>query len=333
VHVLGSFIDDASVLDDYRALDPAGDFMNPRTAFIVTPLFCGGDLEGMIKKGQKLPERLVMTILAQVIDAVVKLQKHGRAHRDLKPDNIFFCGDRESLALADFGEVGDLHLHFTKGTTSPGGAQEYLAPEIMSQIASMADGASAPLDYSKNDIYAIGMIAYKMCMCNMDASPWPDKAAPNADSLTRIPAEAYSERLRNFIERGLLSPDPSRRMSALDAQTESLQIMTQQFAGGGGVLPQPQVEPEPQPAPAAAARMVPLWQRCAAQGQSAGGEWIAYPADLTSKLEAAFQRGERHVDIDENHWVDPMRMKQKAWENAEWWQVRRIEVPEGMPPR
>ena len=356
VHVLGSFIDDALALDAYRELDPDGIFMDPRTAFIVMPFFCGGDLEDLIKKGQKLPERLVLSILAQVIDAVVKLQKHGRAHRDLKPDNVFFCGDRESLALADFGEVGDLHLQFTKGTTSPGGAQEYLAPEIMSQIAGMADGESAELDYSKNDIYAIGMIAYRMCMCDMDASPWPDGGEPSAGSLRRIPAGSYSERLRNFIERGLLSPDPVQRMSAMDAQSESMAL---NFAGGGGVAalpvaalpaePEPQAiaaEPEPQPAPlpvaqpaplavaqpapqpqpqAAAARLVPRWE-----WKDDGEQWKAYAEPVAGQLEEAYQSGGRHVDVDADRYVDPKKMIQKRWEDASKWRhVRRLEVPEG----
>eukprot|EP01043_Picozoa_sp_COSAG02_P076948 COSAG02_NODE_16604_length_1071_cov_1.451646_1_plen_113_part_00 len=97
---MGSFMDDATSLAAYRELDPTSDFMEPRTAFIVSPLFCGGDLQGLIKKGNKLPEQLVVSVLMQVIDAVGKLQRHERAHRDLKPDNVFFCGDGESLALA-----------------------------------------------------------------------------------------------------------------------------------------------------------------------------------------------------------------------------------------
>ena len=349
VHVLGSFIDDALALDAYRELDPDGAFMDPRTAFIVMPFFCGGDLEDLIKKGQKLPERLVLSILAQVIDAVVKLQKHGRAHRDLKPDNVFFAGDQESLALADFGEVGPLRLQFTKGTTSPGGAQEYLAPEIMSRIAGMADGESAELDYSKNDIYAIGMIAYRMCMCDMDASPWPDGGAPSAGALRRIPAGSYSENLRNFVERGLLSPDPAQRMSAVDAQSASTALRF-----GGDLPPEPvaaepepapqaiAAEPEPQPAPlavaqpapqpqpqAAAARMVPRWE-----WKDDGEQWKAYAEPVAGQLEEAYQSGGRHVDVDADRYVDPKKMIQKRWEDASKWRhVRRLEVPEGVPPQ
>jgi hypothetical protein len=279
-------------------------------------------------------------------------------------DNVFFCGDNESLALADFGEVGDLRLDFKKGETSPGGAPDYLAPEIVAQISSMADGATAEIDYAKNDIYAIGMIAYKMCMHNMDATPWPDGTVPSVDTLRRIPADAYSEQLRAFIERGLLSPDPTQRMSYQEAQRESMAVS---FGGGGqgaaAVVPQQQAEPEPEqrpgsplvglrdlmaqwggaeaaflegganPArlPAAAApaaepvALAPRWEWCGDDGQ-----WQEYSATLSSALEVAYQTGQRHVDIDSDNYADPKKMLQKCWDGGSRKPIRRL--AEGVPP-
>lgn len=366
VHVLGWFTDDALALDEYRALDPDGEFMDARTAFIVTPFFCGGDLESIIKKGRPIPEPTVLSILAQVIDAVVKLQKHNRAHRDLKPDNVFFCGDHESLALADFGEVGDLHLDFKKGQTSAGGAPDYLAPEILAQISSMADGSTAEIDYAKNDVYAVGIIAFKLCMHDMNASPWPDASAPSAERLRQIPPDAYSESLRTFIERGLLSPDPAQRMTAQEAQ----RVSTNLRFGGGDVHPvahQPAARAlAPAPAPAVAAELepepqldlqmpgahevmallealeaeflglqdaeiphagviaAPRWEWC-----GDGDQWQQYSATLSGQLEAAYQCGGRHVDIDSDHYADPIKMLQKCWHNDSRRRIRRI--VEGVP--
>eukprot|EP01046_Picozoa_sp_COSAG06_P096185 COSAG06_NODE_42287_length_383_cov_0.728873_1_plen_127_part_11 len=127
----------------------------------------------MIKNTAQLSEATILNILTQVVDAIVKLQKPtptspvGIAHRDLKPDNIFFAGSKKELALADFGEVGPLKLTFVKGTTSPGGAPDYIAPEIRAHISGMADGVTETIDYSKNDVYAIGMIGYAMCTGNV----------------------------------------------------------------------------------------------------------------------------------------------------------------------
>ena len=237
VQVLGTFMDSALGLAEYKALDPDGIFIDPHTAFIVTPFFCGGTLSEMIKREGSLPEPRVLSILSQLIDAVVKLQRHDRAHRDLKPDNVFFSGDRESLALADFGEVGPLTLQFTKGRTSPGGAQDYIAPDIMARIARMDDGETVELDYLKNDVYAMGMIAYRMCM-GMDAGPWPAGSEPHRGALKRIPADRYSQGLRALIEDGLLEPEAGRRMSAGQAENSVLEMnfggMNVGGGGGGG---------------------------------------------------------------------------------------------------
>ena len=202
VHVLGVFMDDALELKEYRDLDPDGDFMDPRTAFIVMPLFAGGDLEGMLKKckeqGTSLDESTILDYATQMIDAVVKLLKHGNSHRDLKADNIFFTGNHKDLALADFGELGPVQLEYKDGV-SPGGASGNYAPEVANAISGLADGASVNIDYSKNDVFALGKIIYLMVMGDKDAEPWPD-AIPVQDrtaaNMTRIPEGKCSPGLK-----------------------------------------------------------------------------------------------------------------------------------------
>jgi serine/threonine protein kinase len=139
VHVLGSFRSDVTSLKEYSGLDKS--FTDGTTSIIVMPFFSGGDLAALLK-GPRLPEHKLLGILTQMLDGVVKLQKHGVAHRDLKSDNIFFCGDRMSLALADFGEAGPLQLQFVEGASSPGGALASLAPEVRTAIAAMAPGTT-----------------------------------------------------------------------------------------------------------------------------------------------------------------------------------------------
>jgi serine/threonine protein kinase len=260
VHVLGHFEDDVSGLPDYAAKVDS-EFFDPNTSIIVLPFFSGGDLKGMIRNTAQLSEAAILNILTQVVDAIVKLQKPtdtspvGIAHRDLKPDNIFFAGSKQELALADFGEVGPLKLPFVKGTTSPGGAPKYIAPEIRAYISGMADGGKETIDYSKNDVYAIGMIGYAMCTGSADADPWPEGIPPQAleaSTLKRIPAGVYSEDLRAFVE-ALLSPKADQRMTAKEAQTWTIM----RIAGGAPQVAVPVApivpvvaigaEPEPEP--------------------------------------------------------------------------------------
>ena len=210
VHVLGVFMDDALELNEYRDLDPDGDFMDPRTAFIVMPLFAGGDLDGMLEKckeqGTSLDETTILDYAIQMIDAVVKLLKHGNSHRDLKADNIFFTGNKKCLALADFGELGPVQLEYKDGV-SPGGASGNYAPEVTNAIAGVTAGhvTRVVIDYSKNDIFAVGKMIYKMVMADKDAEPWPG-AIPvrdrTAGNMTRIPQGKCSPGLKRESHKG-----------------------------------------------------------------------------------------------------------------------------------
>jgi hypothetical protein len=166
VNVLGMFEDDALTLPEYNELD--SEFMEPRTRFLVTAFFSGGSLYTRLEKckaepPEPLEEATILDYLVQILDAVNKLVRSGDAHRDLKCDNIFLTGSY-GLALADFGEIGPLQLEFTRGSTSPGGAAGNLAPEVAETIAGLDNGATATIDYSRNDVFAVGLIAYKMVM-------------------------------------------------------------------------------------------------------------------------------------------------------------------------
>jgi serine/threonine protein kinase len=332
VHVLGHFEDDVSDLPGYAAATAEiREFNDPNTAIIVLPFFSGGDLDGMIKQNARLPEPAILDILAQVADAVVKLQKPtamsptGVAHRDLKPDNIFFAGGKTELALADFGCVGPLQLPFIKNTTSPGGAQDYLGPEILARIVGMVDGAEAVLDYSKSDVYAIGMIGYAMCLGEAKASPWPEGIPPQAldvGVLKRIPAGVYSEGLRTLVE-GLLSPKADQRMTAKEAHERCYML---RFGGAPVVVPvapdapvvaiDAEPEPEPEPEPDPPSDTTPQWE----WQDTASGQWTPFGDGLALQIEVAHIAGVRSVDVNEEHpgcFVDPAphRLNMKSWEN------------------
>lgn len=213
VHVLGHFTDDGLALKQYLELDPEGDFVDPNTAFIVMPLFSGGDLQKRLEKCQAagalrkpLEEKEILDYLMQILDAVDKLLRVGQAHRDIKPDNLFFTPKLDGIALGDFGELGLVQLEFTKGVTSPGGAPGNLAPEVTAAIEALADSATATIDYSKNDVFAVGIVAYKMVSGDNDAEPWADGVARTAETMRPLPEGCCSPGLKTLIEDGLLNP-------------------------------------------------------------------------------------------------------------------------------
>jgi serine/threonine protein kinase len=79
----------------------AQEFVESRTAFIVIPLFAGGDMKRLLAAhkaaGTRLAEEQILNYLCQMLDAVTKIGQCGNAHRDLKPDNV-----RKAQTTADF---------------------------------------------------------------------------------------------------------------------------------------------------------------------------------------------------------------------------------------
>ena len=161
--------------------------------------------------------------MSQILDAIGKLQRVGNTHRDLKPDNIFLTGGADGVAIADFGELGDVQLRFTKGTTQAGGAPGFIAPDVLAAIERMADGATATIDYSKNDVFAAGLICYKMVMTDNDAEPWEAGAPRTAETMRRVPDGRCSDGLRGLIE-DMLNPSFEGRVDAFTAYQRVLEI-------------------------------------------------------------------------------------------------------------
>ena len=169
--------------------------------------------------------------MSQILDGIGKLQRVGNTHRDLKPDNIFLTGGADGVAIADFGELGDVQLRFTKGTTQAGGAPGFIAPDVLAAIERMADGATATIDYSKNDVFAAGLICYKMVMTDNDAEPWEEGAPRTAETMRRVPDGRCSDGLRGLIE-DMLSPSFEGRVDAFTAYQRVLEIQLNGRPGG-----------------------------------------------------------------------------------------------------
>uniref|UniRef100_A0A7N1A4U9 Protein kinase domain-containing protein n=1 Tax=Kalanchoe fedtschenkoi TaxID=63787 RepID=A0A7N1A4U9_KALFE len=95
------------------------------------------------------PEKEAAAVLEKLVRAVAHCHLRGVAHRDIKPDNVFF-DDQNSLKLGDFGSAE----WFGNGEMMSGlvGTPYYVAPEVV-------DGS----DYTeKVDVWSCGVILYIM---------------------------------------------------------------------------------------------------------------------------------------------------------------------------
>jgi len=96
--------------------------------------------------GANRPLAEKLTLIAQILQALAYLHRHGILHRDLKPQNVLIA--EGSVKVVDFG-LASLLEGITPGAA---GTLAYIAPEVlrgkMSTIAA--------------DLYAVGVIAYEL---------------------------------------------------------------------------------------------------------------------------------------------------------------------------
>lgn len=123
-------------------------------------------LRGLLDTNE-LSSRTKILLLAQMLEAVTHLSRHGVAHRDLKSDNVLIelqPNDQSPLlVLSDFGccladKVHGLRLPYAANDIDKGGNAALMAPEIFNT----QPGPFAVLNYSKADLWACGALAYEI---------------------------------------------------------------------------------------------------------------------------------------------------------------------------
>ncbi|EDV34640.1 uncharacterized protein Dana_GF21424, isoform B [Drosophila ananassae] len=123
-------------------------------------------LRGLLDRNQELSTCTRILLLAQMLEAVTHLSRHGVAHRDLKSDNVLIemLDDASPvLVLSDFGccladKVHGLRLPYVSHDIDKGGNAALMAPEIFNTLP----GPFAVLNYGKADLWACGALAYEI---------------------------------------------------------------------------------------------------------------------------------------------------------------------------
>ncbi len=110
----------------------------------------GVTLTNMIRKEGRLPPERTLTILKQIVEALIHAHQNGVVHRDVKPDNVMLLpGDK--VKLLDFGiaKVATSDLTITGSFI---GSPCYVSPE-------MATGKK--IDY-RTDQFSLGTVLFEM---------------------------------------------------------------------------------------------------------------------------------------------------------------------------
>ena len=219
--VLGSFTDSASGLPSWN-FEP--DIVNPSTLFVIMPYF-PEELKRAFKlvrrQEQPFGELRAVRIVSHLLQAVRHLKRHGIVHRDVKLDNVLLANPgsaREAAVLTDFGMCLDLKKNRITDCRVPmpvdgyrrGGAPIALAPEITLP----KPGPHVFLDYSKNDEWAVGMIAHEL-LSQDGTNPFADMEHPATYSDVAYQDEAIPQRCRPLVS-GLLRVVVSDRVDAAE---------------------------------------------------------------------------------------------------------------------
>ena len=130
-------------------------YKNEKNYYIITELLNGGDLCDFIMKFKKFNERIVASIMMQLLLALNYLHSKGIVHRDIKLENILIHKNNENdlesfqIKLIDFGE--SIFFKENEYLTVQVGSPYYIAPEVLNK------------NYNeKCDIWSSGVVLYIM---------------------------------------------------------------------------------------------------------------------------------------------------------------------------
>ena len=143
--------------------------------YYVMPVMQGGSLRQRLISGggAPLPTEAVQRILRDIAAALSHAHEQNVVHRDVKPENILFDGDR--AMLADFGVA---RPPWSVGTSA--GTPEYMSPEQAN--------VRGPVD-ARSDVYSLAAVVQEML-----GRSGTDLPRPAHDALRRALARDAAER-------------------------------------------------------------------------------------------------------------------------------------------
>ena len=124
--------------------------------YVIIMEYCSrGSLEDIIKKykmkKERIPEKMVLKFMKQILLGVMALHEKKILHRDLKPGNIL-VDSNENLKLSDFGISKQLSDSALCAKTAQG-TLHYASPEVLKEE-----------EYNfSTDIWSLGCILHELC--------------------------------------------------------------------------------------------------------------------------------------------------------------------------
>ena len=119
--------------------------------YIAMELLKGGDLVPYTKPGKLLAPDKTVSIVARVADALGYAHRQAVVHRDVKPANVMYHADSDSVKVTDFGIARLTDSSKTK-TGMVLGTPSFMSPEQL---------AGKKID-GRSDLFSLGVTLYQM---------------------------------------------------------------------------------------------------------------------------------------------------------------------------
>jgi serine/threonine-protein kinase len=122
-----------------------------QVAYLAMEYFAGKPLSYYAQQGQMLPAERVLEIVARAADALNYAHNQNVVHRDVKPANLLYDAETDTLKITDFGIARLTDASRTK-TGIILGTPSYMSPE---QLA----GTSVS---GQSDLFSLGITLYQL---------------------------------------------------------------------------------------------------------------------------------------------------------------------------
>lgn len=184
----------------------------PLWSFVIVLEWLGRDFhkEVACRRTENRPwtEAELMRIARDLVETLAELQESGVAHRDIKPQNLFYTSQGYAK-LGDFGSSRTEDFLACQRTTSQltvTGTPFYMSPEL--KLALLGNLAKASYDPYKSDVYSLGMTLL-CCYLLEPPTALMDMRTVEANTLTTLQAVHFPGLLK--LLEGMLQRDPGQR--------------------------------------------------------------------------------------------------------------------------
>jgi len=198
----------------------------------------GGSIEALAAQRGPLPVGLAIELVQQVAEALDYIHAKGYAHLDIKSSNILLREPLDMAApqavLVDFGAA----QRVLRRAEIDQGSIVYLSPERV-RVMRGDDPPEAFTDKAAADVYALGVVLYRMLAGRAPFSGRADRVTTAILSATPTRPSEYNRELGQFPEIDhlvglMLDKQPSQRPKAGDVIARLDQILPRPrvFVGG-----------------------------------------------------------------------------------------------------